>query len=279
MPNASHEQTEPLLTLIAPARDEVENLPALVEEVSRVMGQAAVSWEFIVIDDGSTDGSRARLVELTEHTPQLRVLALDHQGRGVAHGQSAAFMAGFRAARGELIALLDADLQNDPADLLAMLEAMDRSRADLVQGDRMHDRRDTFVRKISSRVGRGFRRVLLGDTIRDTGCSLRIMTREVALALPLQFKGMHRFIPITARQLGYTVIEVPVKHRPRTAGHAKYGIWNRALPGLIDCFAVRWMRSRRSRVEATELTPPAHETSSTAPARDGAEPDREPAGT
>ncbi|TVQ55309.1 MAG: glycosyltransferase, partial [Phycisphaerales bacterium] len=233
--DSSHEQPDPFLTLIAPARNEVENLPALVEEVSRVMGRAAVSWEFIVIDDGSTDGSRARLIELMQHTPQLRALTVDPQGRGVAHGQSAAFMAGFRAARGKLIALLDADLQNDPADLLAMLEAMDRSGADLVQGDRMHDRRDTVVRQVSSLVGRFFRLVLLGDTIRDTGCSLRIMKRETALALPLQFKGMHRFIPITARQLGYTVIEVPVKHRPRTAGRAKYGIWNRALPGLIDC--------------------------------------------
>jgi hypothetical protein len=102
-------------------------------------------------------------------------------------------------------------------------------------------------------VGRFFRRRLLGDTIRDTGCSLRVMTRAVALALPLEFRGMHRFIPFTARQLGYRVEEMPVHHRPRTAGWTKYGIRNRAIPGLFDCFAARWMRSRRRGVRYEEM--------------------------
>jgi dolichol-phosphate mannosyltransferase len=134
-----------------------------------------------------------------------------------------------------------------------MLKRLEAEDADMVQGDRSADRRDTVVRRASSWVGRFFRRSLLGDTIRDTGCSLRVMKREVALALPLEFRGVHRFIPFTARQLGYRVVEMPVHHRPRTAGRTKYGILNRAIPGLVDCFAMRWMRSRRRGVRYEEV--------------------------
>jgi hypothetical protein len=123
----------------------------------------------------------------------------------------------------------------------------------MVQGDRTAARRDGVVRRASSWVGRCFRRLLLGDTIRDTGCSLRVMKREVARALPLEFRGAHRFIPFTARQLGFRVAEVPVRHRARTAGRGKYGIHNRAIPGLFDCFAMRWMRSRRRGVRYEEI--------------------------
>ena len=150
--------------------------------------------------------------------------------------------------------LLDADGQNDPADIPPMLERLAESGADMVQGDRSAARRDSLVRRVSSWVGRVFRRGLLGDTIRDTGCSLRVMRREVALALPLEFRGMHRFIPLMARHVGYRVVEMPVHHRPRAAGQTKYGIRNRAIPGLIDCFAVRWMRKRRRPVTCREVT-------------------------
>jgi dolichol-phosphate mannosyltransferase len=116
-------------------------------------------------------------------------------------------------------------------------------------------------------VGRFFRRWLLGDTIRDTGCSLRILRRIVALDLPLQFRGIHRFIPITARQLGYTVVEMPVKHRPRISGKPKYGVWNRAFCGIPDCLAVRWMRSRRRPVDYEQIEA-APETRAPSPAGD-----------
>src|SRR5690606_18624147 len=152
-----------------------------------------------------------------------------------------------------LIAVMDADLQNDPADLPGLLNEMQSQQADLVQGDRSRNRRDTLGRRAASWVGRATRRLLLGDSVRDTGCSLRVMKREVALAMPLQFQGMHRFIPITARQLGYRVVEVPVNHRPRVAGRAKYGVFNRAIPGLIDCLAVRWMHRRRRPTLAQEI--------------------------
>ena len=248
--------SRPRLSLIAPAHDEEANVAPLVEEVFSALSPTFEdNFEFIVIDDGSNDATRERLLELANSRPWLRVLVMSKTPPGRGNGQSAAFHAGIRAAHGELIALIDADLQNDPADLPRLVAALDSRGADFVQGDRSANRRDTPVRRASSWVGRFFRRMILGDSIRDTGCSLRVMKREVALRLPLEFRGMHRFIPVTARQMGYQVLEETVNHRPRVAGRAKYGIWNRALPGLIDCFAVRWMRGRRRSVQAEEKKP------------------------
>lgn len=242
------------LSVVAPAHNEEENVRPLVEAVERALSPLPMSFEFIIVDDGSTDRTRAIVLELAAERRWLRCIAMTNTPPGRGHGQSAAFHAGFRAARGRLIAVLDADLQNDPADIPRMLEVFDRESADLVQGDRSHARRDNVVRRIGSVVGRAFRRWILGDTIRDTGCSLRLMRREVALQLPLELKGMHRFIPVTARHLGYRVVEMPVTHRPRVAGETKYGmgITKRAIPGLIDCFAVRYMRSRRTPVTHAE---------------------------
>lgn len=254
----------PLISIVAPAHNEQENVHALVEEVGRAGESLGVAlgapkgqgFEFVVVDDGSTDRTRAMLLELGQSRPWLRVIAMTDTPPGKGNGQSAAFHAGFRACRGELIAVLDADLQNDPGDLVAMLELMRSQQADMVQGDRSRNRRDNLIRRVGSIVGRRFRGWILGDTIRDTGCSLRLMKRDIALKLPLEFKGMHRFIPVTARKLGYKVVEMPVSHRPRVAGETKYGmgILQRALPGLIDCFAVRWMSKRRRPVSSAEAT-------------------------
>jgi glycosyltransferase involved in cell wall biosynthesis len=245
--------TSTALSVVCPAHNEQDNLCALVNQIAAALDPLKIEYDIVIVDDGSTDGTAKLLRQLQVEYPRLHAIRMKRTPPGKGNGQSAAFHAGFRACRGELIAVMDADLQNDPADIPAMLELMKREHADMVQGDRSHARADTLVRKCSSWVGRFFRRMLLNDTIRDTGCSLRIMKREVALAIPLEFKGMHRFIPITARQLGCKVIEMPVNHRPRTAGVAKYGIWNRAIPGLIDCFAVRWMRNRRRPVDNEEL--------------------------
>jgi glycosyltransferase involved in cell wall biosynthesis len=236
------------LSVIAPAHNEAENLPRLVEEVGAAL--EGVAFECIVVDDASTDDTPDLIARLRAGgRPWLRLVRLSRPAAGGGNGQSAAFRAGFAAARGELVGSLDADLQNDPADLARLLAELERRGVDFVQGDRSAARRrgDSALRQVSSIIGRRFRRLLLGDTIRDTGCSLRVMKREIAVRLPLEFKGMHRFIPVTARQLGYTVIEAPVNHRPRHAGVPKYGagITKRAIPGLIDCIAVRWMRARR----------------------------------
>ncbi|MBC7834788.1 MAG: glycosyltransferase family 2 protein [Phycisphaerales bacterium] len=243
------------ISVVAPAHNEQENIEELVDQVGAALARTGLSHEFVIVDDGSTDRTRARIEELMATRPWLRCIAMQRTPPGKGNGQSAAFHAGFRAARGAHIATLDADLQNDPGDLPAMLEHMRAAGADMVQGDRSHARRDSLVRRAGSVVGRKVRLWLLGDSIRDTGCSLRVMRREIALGLPLEFKGMHRFIPVTARHLGFKVVEMRVNHRPRTAGETKYGrgITKRAIPGLIDLLAVRYMRGRRRPVGSVEM--------------------------
>ncbi len=240
------------LSVIAPAHNEEENVGPLVAEIVDALAPHVDGFEVIVVDDGSTDGTLETLETLAARTPRLRVLTMCDTPPGRGHGQSAAFAAAIRAAHGDLIAMLDADLQNDPADLPAMLDLLRSTEADMIQGDRSHARRDTPLRRLSSAVGRTARAIILADSIRDTGCSLRVLRRSYAERLPLEFRGAHRFIPITVRQMGGRVVETPVNHRPRVAGRAKYGVWNRAIPGLIDCFAIRWMGARRRPVTCDE---------------------------
>ncbi len=250
------------LTVLAPAHNEQDNVADLAGQVWGALAGTGLRFELLIVDDGSTDRTRAVLSGLMRDRPWLRCVSMLATPAGRGHGQSAAFHAGIRAARGELIATLDADLQNDPADLPEMLRLMAATGADLVQGDRSAARQDNAVRRVGSAVGRWARGLILGDSVRDTGCSLRVMKRAVALALPLEFRGMHRFIPATAASLGYRVVETPVRHRPRVAGTTKYGlgIVQRAIPGLVDCFAVRWMAGRRRPVAAAEVRPsPEHE--------------------
>lgn len=253
------------LTVVAPAHNEEENIDELIKQVGDALEPLGIDFEFVIVDDGSTDATKDKALAHQPVRSWVRCVSMTNTPQGTGNGQSAAFHAGFRAARGSLIAVLDADLQNDPADIPAMLTLLEESNADFVQGDRSAARSqgDAKIRQIGSWVGRKFRLWVLGDTITDTGCSLRVMKREIALALPLEFKGMHRFIPATARHLGYTVVEMPVSHRHRHAGTPKYGmgITKRAIPGLIDLFAVRYMRNRRRPVTSIETThETAHET-------------------
>jgi glycosyltransferase involved in cell wall biosynthesis len=245
------------LSVVTPAHNEQENVAELARQIHDALKDLDIAFEVIVVDDGSTDDTQRIVADLMGDRPWLRCVTMLDTPPGSGNGQSAAFHAGFRAAHGTLIATLDADLQNDPADIPAMLALMDETNADMVQGDRSRARKDTLIRRVGSIVGRLFRKWLLGDTIRDTGCSLRVMKRELALQLPLELRGMHRFIPVTARHLGANVVEMPVNHRPRTAGTTKYGmgIVQRAIPGLIDCLAVRYFRSRRRPVAGREVRP------------------------
>ena len=246
------------VSIITAAHNEQENLSRLLREITETLDATQAAYEVIVVDDGSTDRTAQVLADLADGYPQLRVLRMLNTPPGAGLGQSAAFHAGIHAARGDVIVMLDADCQNDPADIPAMLDRLRAADADMVQGDRSADRRDNLVRRVSTSIGRLSRRVLLGDTIRDTGCSLRAIRRSVAVHLPLQYRGMHRFIPLTARQLGCTVVEMPVHHRPRRAGETKYGIANRAWPALLDCLAVRWMRRRRRETGFDEVDRPSH---------------------
>lgn len=244
------------LSVVAPAHNEEDNVRDLVEQIERALRPTGLRFEIIIVDDGSTDATRQRVIDMIAARPFIRCIAMTNTPPGKGNGQSAAFCAGLRAARGRLIAMLDADLQNDPADFPLMLDLMRTTGCDMVQGDRSHARKDNIVRRAGSIVGRKVRLWLLGDSIRDTGCAARVFKREIAAQLPLQFKGMHRFVPVMARHLGYTVVEMPVRHHPRSAGTTKYGmgILPRALPGLIDLFAVRWMRSRRRPVSSVEMS-------------------------
>jgi len=248
------------LSVVVPARDEEENIDALVMALAqtgrkiteRFPAAAKSGWECVIVDDNSQDGTPVRLDALCRRHAWLRTTTIrppDGSGpRTAPGGQSAALYTGIRCSEGEIVAMLDADLQNDPEDLPDMLERLLSGGVDLVQGDRSKARRDTGVRRFGSAVGRIARTLLLGDTVRDTGCTLRVLRRELALELPLEFRGMHRFIPVLTRDLGFTLLEHPVRHYPRIHGQSKYGRlgFARALPGLQDCFAVRWMRRRRT---------------------------------
>jgi glycosyltransferase involved in cell wall biosynthesis len=235
-----------LLSVVIPVNDEEESLEALHRELDAAVGTWPGGLEILFVDDGSRDGSRERLQGIAEKDPRVRVLALDAR-----HGQSAALDAGFRAARGELVAMLDADLQNDPADLPRLLGALDH--ADVVCGVRVA-RRDAFVRRASSRIANAFRNAVTGESVRDVGCSLRVMRRGPLARVKLH-RGMHRFLPTLLALEGARVIELPVAHRPRRHGRSKYGISDRLFVGLVDVFAVRWMQSRRLDYRVRELDP------------------------
>ncbi len=236
---ATQPPATPVLSIVVPALDEEANVGPLVDEVKKVIVDAGIDAELIVVDDGSRDATLQRLTALAAEHRWLRVLHRD-----TPQGQSAAMHAGIQAARGEFIATMDADLQNDPGDLPEMLNRVRSGQGDMVQGDRSANRNDTGMRRFSSWVGRTARSKLLGDPIRDTGCSARVVRASIAKQFPLQFKGMHRFMPFYARMLGAKVIEMPVSHRPRLAGVAKYGVLNRGWAGLLDLLAVRWMAKR-----------------------------------
>ena len=234
----------PELSVVFPVYNEEENIPLLLREIrSAVEGKWA--YEIVAVDDGSTDRSLEVLRASRGEFPSLRVLALEKNS-----GQTAALDAAWHAARGKYVVSLDADLQNDPADIPAMMKRLEESRSDMVIGVRVN-RADTWSRKMQSKIGNGVRNWITGDRITDTGCSLKLVKREAVDRVRL-FTGMHRFLPTLVRYAGYKVVEMPVNHRPRQFGQSKYGAMNRAFRGLADCFAVRWMGKRMLNYRVTE---------------------------
>jgi glycosyltransferase involved in cell wall biosynthesis len=236
----------PRLSVVVPIFDEEDSLEPLHRELDAALSGLPGGVEIVLVDDGSRDRSLEIMRALAAKDPRVRVIALEAN-----HGQSAAFEAGFAAARGELIATLDADLQNDPADIPRMMEHLDR--ADVVNGVRA-ERQDDWVRKLSSKIANGFRNWMTEETVTDVGCSLRVMRASHARRVKM-FRGMHRFLPTLLRLEGARVTEVPVAHRPRRYGDSKYGIGNRLFVGLVDVFAVRWMQRRHEAWESRELPP------------------------
>jgi glycosyltransferase involved in cell wall biosynthesis len=224
------------VSVVIPAYDERDSLAPLLEEVRAALDGSGLGYEVLFVDDGSTDGSDRVLRDLRSADPRVRVVSLARNA-----GQSAAMDAGFHRARGDVIVTLDADLQNDPADIPRVLGALDD--CDAVVGVRVR-RQDGLVRRASSRVANFVRNRLSQESIVDTGCSLKAF-RRTALSRIVLYDGMHRFLPTLLRMQGFRVREVPVGHRPRRHGRSKYGIGNRLLPSFLDLLAVRWMKRRK----------------------------------
>ena len=239
------DQTSPLVSVIVPVKDERENISFLAEEIRASLEPTGWRWEAIWVDDGSRDDTLSILKGLHHKDPRHRYLSFDRN-----HGQTAAMLAGFQAAAGAVLATLDGDGQNDPSSLPAMIKRILAGEADMVNGVRVK-RQDSWIRKISSRIGNGFRNWLTREDITDVGCSLRAFRRECVSRFP-PFEGLHRFFPSMVRMHGWRILEVEVAHRPRLRGKAKYGICNRLWKGLLDAFAVRWMQWRQVRYRIVE---------------------------
>jgi glycosyltransferase involved in cell wall biosynthesis len=231
------------LSIVIPAYNERENLPPLLAELRTAIAATGRSAEILLVDDGSTDESAAWLREEAARDEALRPVFLAARS-----GQSAALAAGLLRARGDVVVTLDADLQNDPADLGRVLAALDG--ADVVSGVRAH-RQDSWVRLASSRIANATRRAILGDSVSDIGCSFKAYRREVLEGLPL-FVGAHRFLPALCQFRGAKLVEVPLSHRPRRHGQSKYGIANRLGRGIADLIGVRWLKSRMIRYRVLE---------------------------
>jgi dolichol-phosphate mannosyltransferase len=234
------------LSLVIPAFNEEPNVEACYREVVQALEPLGEPFEVIVVDDGSTDRTPEILRALAARDPRLRLVRFRRNA-----GQTAALAAGFRAARGPVVVTMDADLQNDPRDIPALLAALES--ADAACGWRV-DRRDPWTKRIASRIANRVRSRMTGDRVHDTGCTLKAFRRSALDRLKL-YRGMHRFLPALLLLEGFRVVEVPVRHRPRRAGTSKYDNWSRLWGGLADLWAVRWMARRRLGYEVEEESP------------------------
>jgi len=219
------------VSVVVPVFNEEDNMSILQTELRSAL--TGIDHEIVFVDDGSTDRTAAKI----DAAPSIRVLRFEKNA-----GQSAALYAGVNVARGRVIVLIDGDLQNDPADIPKLLANIENG-ADLVCGYRAQ-RKDTLVKRLTSRIANFVRGRYTKDGVRDTGCTLKAMRRECAAVL-VPFKGMHRFIPALIKGAGYQIVEVPVNHRPRKFGTSKYGLGNRAFRATMDMFGVRWLLSRQ----------------------------------
>lgn len=235
------------LSVIVPVHNERDNVLPLAAEIAGAL--AGMAFEMVFVDDCSRDDTLAQLRLAQQQFPMLRVLKHLRQS-----GQSTAVRSGVKSARGVWIATLDGDGQNDPADIPKLL----RARADSPASTRLFagwrtTRRDTWLRRVSSRIANGVRGWMLADRTPDSGCGLKLIERELFLDLPY-FDHMHRFLPALVRRAGFEVLSVPVGHRPRTQGTSKYGVWNRLWVGVVDLWGVAWLRRRARPTGIEELT-------------------------
>lgn len=235
------------LSIVVPVFDEEGSLRALLAEIEPVARAITAAYEIVFVDDGSKDESPAILDEMRRTNPHVVVWRLDRN-----HGLSSALHCGFTRARGRVIGTLDADLQNDPADLPKLWAAI-AAGADMACGWRQV-RQDPFVKRASSKIANAFRSGRTGDGIHDVTCPLKMFRREV-VAVFHPFTGLHRFLPTLAQAYDFKVVEIPVSHRARLHGESKYGVMNRLFRGLADLRAVKWMLDRRMTYKATRVGP------------------------
>jgi dolichol-phosphate mannosyltransferase len=233
------------LSVVIPVFDEEESLPVLWSELRAVLTALGLSFEVVFVDDGSRDRSAEIVRALREDDARVRLVRLKANA-----GETAATDAGFKAARGCWVVTMDADLQNDPHDIPALLSHLDRW--DAVTGWRVNrGEGDSAVRRLSSRIANRLRNAISDETIEDSGCTFRAFRRDCLRELVL-YRGFHRFIPTLLRMRGHRVIEVPVRNRRRRFGRSKYGVLNRVFVAAVDLFVVRWMKSRMLRYEVAE---------------------------
>lgn len=238
------------LSVVIPVLNEADCIAGLLDETDVQLADR-LDYEIIVVDDGSTDNSAAILADCRRRYSRLRILR--HRQ---CYGQSAALASGISAARAPWIATLDGDGQNDPADIMKLYRAMEKSpdSVQLIAGER-RQRHDSLLRRTSSWIANHVRAALLNDATLDTGCGLKLLPREVFLALP-QFSHMHRFLPALVQRHGGEVLSVEVNHRPRQHGTSKYGVMNRLWVGIIDLFGVWWLQRRTLRPVVEEVDGP-----------------------
>ena len=237
----------PQISVVLPVHNERESLAPLLDAIVAALG--ARSYEILGVDDASSDGSLEELVRLRAGLPGLRVLRLDARS-----GQSAATMAGCDSARGAIVVTLDADGQNDPADIPRLLHALDDAPHAVAAVGYRQGKRENAWRGAQSRFANRVRDWLTGDVVRDSACGFRAI-RQIAFAGLPRFDGMHRFMPTLIRRQGGVVVEVPVAFRPRVYGRSKYGVWRRAVRGLPDALGVGWLRRRALRGRVREVEP------------------------
>ena len=240
--------TAPAISIVVPCHNEQDNLQPLVEAIRQVLEPMEVAYEIVITDDASDDASWQVLSALAQQDPRIRGQRLAQN-----RGESAASWAGIQASRGDIVVTMDADLQNDPADLPAFLDALEQ--ADCVCGSRVDSRGqgDHVIRIVSSRIANWVRNSLSGEQISDAGCTYRAFRRQCVTGIKF-FKGMHRFLPTLIKLEGYHVVEIPVANNPRLHGSAHYGVWNRLFASFYDLLAVRWMKQRMIDYRVAEHT-------------------------
>ena len=226
------------ISVVVPIYNEAECIENSLREIVGVLKNMDTAWELLAIDDGSSDDTPAILKKLSEEIPQIRVLTLVPNA-----GQSAAFGVGFRYADGSTIITIDADGQNDPADIPKLMAEL--KTHDCCFGYRA-TRKDTLAKRLGSKFGNGIRNWVLGEDIRDTGCSLKAFPAELARDLTM-WRGMHRFLGSLLMMKGATIAQIPVNHRPRQLGQSKYTNFGRLKETIGDLKAVRWMKKRNPR--------------------------------